>query len=166
MQLQSYLFPCEIYTGNFQVEGQFRTIGNINIFLNDESNFSFELLNATVKPIAQGVRVKPLNPLGPAYVPRTEVQAMILGNLDNADVQLLPRTQMLTCYTDTYIIRGDFHLPTEARVGQVFKQVKATFFPVTNAQIYTMRPITYPVSGEADMLFINSEALCVYYVED
>src|SRR5688572_23702110 len=105
-------YPIDILTANFQIQGEFRPRGNPNVFVNDAQYNELTINDAMLKPIMPGAKFGPLN-TAELYLPKREVQVMTLQGFPVAEAQLMATKLRLICFTDTYIIRGDFHAGPE-----------------------------------------------------
>lgn len=155
-------FPAEILTGYFQISGKMEVRGNPTIYLNDASFDVFSVHDATMTPLTPGSSIGPVKvPL--LYLPKTEPHVVLIGNFNPKDAQLLPNIINLVAFTDTYVIKGSFHAGPETKADDVFFYSPGPFFPATDAEIYTMRPLAADLGGEADLVFIHRNHVRSFY---
>lgn len=166
MQIRTSEYPIEIFTGYFQVSGVMDSRGEPSAYINDERVPNFTVRDGSMTPLSRGVPVGEITPKGAIYMPKNEVEVLIVGDYPLSQAKPMPKTVVMACYTDTYIVRGRYHMPAEVRADDVFKVVKGIFFAVSEAEIYTLRPTTVDIRGEAELLYINGDAVRVYYEEE
>jgi len=162
MQVNVTSFPVEILTGHFQISGGLDVRGNPTIYLNDSSIDVFAIHKATLTPLAAGTSVGQVQ-LPLLYVPKTEPHVLLIGNFEAKQAQLLPNKINLVAFTDTYVIKGDFHAGPETKADDVLYYSPGPFFPATNAEIYAMRPLAADLGGEADLVFIHKSHVRTFY---
>ncbi len=165
MQIRTSEYPIEIFTGYFQVSGVIDSRGEPASFINDERQPNFTIRDGTMTPLTKGVPVGEITPPSLIYMPKDEVEVFIVGDYPIAEAKPMPKTILMACYTDTYVIRGYYHMPAEVKADDVFKVVKGPFFAVSNAEIYTLRPTAMDIRGEAELLYINGDSVRIYYEE-
>jgi hypothetical protein len=164
MQVKIITFPVEILTGHYQVSGELEVRGSPAVFLNDASFDVFNVHNATMTPLVTGSPVGPVKvPL--LYLPKTEPQVILVGNFDPKDAQLLPNKIRLVSFTDTYVIRGDFHAGPETKADDILYFAAGPFFPATDAEIYPLRPLAADLGGQADMVYVHKSHVRTFYSE-
>jgi hypothetical protein len=155
-------FPVEILTGHFQISGDLEVRGNPSVYVNDASFDVFAVHKATMTPLAPGTSVGPVKvPL--LYVPKTEPHVMLVGNLEPKDAQLLPNKINLVAFTDTYVIKANFHAGPETKADDVLFYATGPYFPATEAEIYAMRPLTADLGGQADLVFVHRNHVRTFY---
>lgn len=164
MQVNITTFPVEILTGHYQVSGNLEIRGNPAIFVNDASFNVFNVHDATLTPLVTGSPVGPVK-LPLLYLPKTEPHVVLIGNFTPQEAQLLPNKLRLVCFSDTYVIRGDFHVGPETKADDALYYAAGPFFPVTNADIYAMRPLTADLGGQADLVYIHKNHVRAFYSE-
>lgn len=162
MQVNISSYPVEILTGHFQIGGEMEVRGNPTIFLNDASIDVFAIHKATLTPLATGTSVGQVQvPL--LYVPKTEPHILLVGNFDPKSAQLLANKIPLVCFTDTYVIKAEFHAGPETKADDVLYYSAGPFFPATAAEIYAMRPLAADLGGEADLVFVHKSHVRTFY---
>ena len=161
MEVQTTAYPIEILTASYQIMGEFTPRGNPALFLNDPQVASFRLEKGTLVPLMPGARIGEMA-VGSLYVPRDEVQIVVIGNLDAQGAALLPRPLKLVCFTDTYAVRATFHTDQETRIEDVVA-TSGLFLPATDAEIFALRPLMADIGGEAPLIFIHKKAIKAFY---
>ena len=162
MQIQTTTYPVEIMTADYQAAGTFAPRGNPAMFINDESVQTFTLQDATFTPLMPGAHIGTVK-ASPLFVPKPHTHIMLIGDLKPEDALLLPKPLTLVCFTDTYAVRGTFHIGTETQPADLLTEMAGTFLAATDAEIYSLRPLGQAISGVADLLFINKHALRGYH---
>lgn len=158
MQIQTTTYPIEIMTADYQVAGMFSPRGNPAMFVNDQSVQAFTLSDATFTPLMPGANIGAVS-APTLYVPKQHAQILLVGELAPADASLLPKPLPLVCFTDTYAVRGTFHVGAETQPADLLSDTAGTFLSATDAEIYSLRPLGQAISGAADLLFINKYAI-------
>jgi hypothetical protein len=156
-------YPVEVLTASYQISGEFQPRGNMIIFLNDANVSSLTITNATLMPLMPGARTGAI-PSPELYVLKSEVQVLIIGDFPPEEAQLMPKKLPLVCFTDTYAIRATFHVGAETQPADVFS-VQSLFLPITDLDIFTLRPLTQEIGGQADLAFIYRPAVRVFQTQ-
>lgn len=162
-QLKSY--PVEILTSNYQISGEIQPRGNPAFFINDEQIDTFMIYGASITPLIRGTPVGEMS-VPTLSIPRTQIQALILGNYTTQEAQLLPNQIGLTCFTDAFVLRGIFHGGAEATASTLLHDMPGPFFPATNVEIFAIRPLAVEFGGIAELLFVQRDAVEVFYGHD
>lgn len=165
MRIQTSEYPIEIFSGYFHVSGVMDSRGEPSAFINDERQPTFTVRNGSMTPLSKGVPVGEITPPGSIYLPKDEIQVLIVGDYPLSEAKPMPKKVLMTAYTDTFIIRGYYHMPAEVKAPDVFKAVTKMFFAVSDAEIYTLRPTQVDIRGEAELLYLNGDAVRVYYAD-
>lgn len=158
MQIQTTPFMVELLLENYQAAGTFDVRGNPAVYLNDQSMHTITLRDASLTPLMSGASVGEVS-TPTLFVPKADVQIVLVGDYSRAEAQLLPRVIPLVCFTDTYAIRATFHAGLETLPVDVFYEPLGDFLPATDVEIYSLRPLVHPVSGSTDLVFIHKKAI-------
>ncbi|HEC21381.1 MAG TPA: hypothetical protein ENI95_00530, partial [Chloroflexi bacterium] len=118
MQVQVRSYPVDVLTAHYRVYGELQTRGDPTIFLNDENVSTLTVYDATLMPLRQGMRLGAVM-AREIHIPKNEPQVLILGNFE-PEVRPLPKTANLICFTDTYVLRGTFHMGLETQISDLF----------------------------------------------
>ena len=159
--LQSY--PCDILTAHYRVYGELRPRGEPAVYFNSEGIDSFTIYDATMMPLREGMRLGGVSS-DELFIPSTEPQVIILGNYEPA-VRLLPRKERLICFTDTYLLRGTFHMASETRTSDVFWSNIGPFFAATMVDIYSLYPLATEVKANAPLCYLRGDAVRAFYAQ-
>lgn len=164
MQVNIRTLPVEILTGHYQIGGNLEIRGNPAIFVNDASFNAFAIHDAALTPLAGG------SPIGNVkvpllYLPKSEPHVVLIGNFSPQDAQLLPNKIRMIAFTDTYVIRGEFHTGPETKPDDVFYFAAGPFFPATAVDIYAMRPLAADLGGQADLVYVHKNHIRAFYTE-
>jgi hypothetical protein len=164
MQVNIITFPVEILTGYYQISGNMEVRGNPAVFVNDATFEVFNIHDATLTPLVAGSPVGQVKvPL--LYLPKTEPQVILIGKFTAQEAQLLPNKIRLVAFTDTYVIRGDFHAGPETKADDVLFYAVGPYFAATDAEIYAMRPLAADLGGQADIVYIHRGHVRSFYGE-
>ena len=165
MDIQLKVYPVEILTGNYQISGEMQPRGNPAFFVNDEATTTFTINNATLTPLLRGTAVGEIS-LPALYLPKEQIQVLIFGDYAPQEAQLLANKIGLTCFTDTYVIRGIFHGGAESTAGGILYDMPGPFFPATDVEIFAIRPLALEFGGAAELVFVQRNAVEVFYSQD
>ena len=161
MEVVTRTYPIEVLTAHFQVGGEFSPRGNPGVFLNDQQVETFVIEGASSQPLAYGSKLGQMSS-SPAFVPKNEIQILTMDGFEPQEALLMPKKVNLLVFTDTYAIRGTFHTGAETPASDVFVQ-GGPFFPLTNVEIFSTRPMAVDVSGGADLAYLHRNAVRVFY---
>ncbi|NDJ36859.1 MAG: hypothetical protein GYB64_19575 [Chloroflexi bacterium] len=165
MEIELKTYPIQLLTSHYMITGSITPRGNPSIFLNDPRLDVYEINSATINPLEAGTPVATIT-VPTAYVPRGKTQVIILGDYTVDEAQPMPKTEVMAVFTDTYLVHGHYHMAQEVTGSDLFFVQKGPMYPVTRAEIYTLRPIREPIGGEADLLYINGELVESFYLEE
>jgi hypothetical protein len=161
MQVIVNTFPVDILTAHYRVYGEIRTRGNPTIFLNDQNVSTLTIYDATLTPLRPGMKLGAVA-ADELHIPKTEPQVIILGNY-KPEIMPLPKKERLICFTDTYILRGTFHMGSETRIEDVFYALPGPFFEATKLDIYSLYPLAVEVNAHAELAYIRGKAARAFY---
>jgi|YNPNPStandDraft_1061719.scaffolds.fasta_scaffold41374_3 hypothetical protein len=154
-------YPVDIMTAHYRVYGEIRTRGDPVLFLNDQNVSTLTVYDATLMPLRQGMRLGAVS-TDELHVPKHEPQVIILGNFI-PETRPLPKTERLICFTDTYILRGTFHMSVETKVHDVFYAQPGPFFAVTRLDIHALYPLAVEVKANAELAYLRGAAVRAFY---
>lgn len=167
MEVQLRSYPLEIFTAHFAITGQFTPRGLPTVFINDANYLGLTLKEARIQPLAQGGRVGAIE-VEEAYIPKEEAQVIVMGGVDPDDAQLLHKTHRLMCFTDLYVLRGNFHTGSEALPADVFYFSGGPFYPASELELFARVPLAAEIKLEespAPLAMVNRSAIRLSYQE-
>lgn len=164
MDLKLKQYPVQILTSHFMVTGTFTPRGDPFIFLNDDGVTTFAITEATITPLTPGAGVGDVS-IPELRVPKREAQIFIIGDYTAQEARPLPKTGVMSCFTNAYVVHGEFHMSPEVTPQDLFFVQKGPFYVATTAEVYSLIQLTTEVSGEADMLFVNGQSVEVFYID-
>ncbi len=162
MEVQLKTYPVDCLANGYLVSGELTPRGDPFIFINDNNITTFAIENATLTPLVADSLVAEMQQ-STAYVPKTQVQVLMFGNYTIEDARPLQTTQRVVAFTDTYVIRANFHTSPEVQIGDFLFVIDRPFFAISNAEIFALRPLSTEVGGEIDLAFIQRDAIRTYY---
>ncbi len=165
MQVILTAHNVEIFTANYHLSGELHMRGAPGIFLNDALYPVFTLVGGVIHPLAQGTQIGAMN-VTRFYVPKQSIEVVGLPEIDMAEVQLMSSTRRLIVFTETYVVRGDFHTGPETASGDVFHVTSGPFFPATNVEIHAVRPTPTDVRRKMPLVYVYRDAVQVLYSQD
>lgn len=148
-------FPVDILTPHYRVYGEIRTIGDPLIFLNDKNTQVLTIHDVVLLPLRKQVRLGSVS-VDKFHIPVTEVHIISLGNYQPT-ITPLPKTEQLICFTDTFLLRGTFHMSVETRVQDVFWSSSGAFFAITNVDILSLYPLQADVQAYTTLGYVRGE---------
>jgi hypothetical protein len=162
MEIKVNEYPVEMLSSNLQVTGTLSTRGQPPLYINDQQVSILTIEDATVTPLMTGARIGPMN-VPATYVPKTWVDILLIGDFSVSDISLLPNTFRLICFTASYAVRATFHGGVEMQAADVFGSRTGPFLPVTDAEVFAIRPLAVEVGGTADLIFLNQQSIQAYH---
>ena len=155
--------PTTILLPGFMAEGTLHVRGMLQTYINDEQRPVLSLYDASLYGLEQG------NPARSVRVPelflRKDVcQAIAFREtFSQEDVGLKPRSERLAAYTSHYVIQGNFHLGTDALVGDFIEAAKSWFINVTDAAFFTLFPAQAGILSGAPLVFLYRDAVRMHH---
>jgi hypothetical protein len=154
-------YAVHFFTPSFQFSGQLEIIGNLLDFLNDTRR---DVL------ICQQVRIVPLKP-GLRELTRPSISIrkteFVLLYFDDpsaqSEMRLLTRAETTVIYTDLAIVRGDVHLPAEARANDFLAAVSGILLPVTSVSLFKVVEFPLPFPDHCDLLLVGRDYIQMYH---
>jgi hypothetical protein len=165
LEIQLTPYSIEVLTGSYQASGVLSPRGHPGVFLNDVNYSTLTITEAQLKPIIYGAR-SPEMKVPELSVPKREVQLLILRELNPADAMLLPHKQPMMCFTDTYAIRCTFHTGPETREADVLSSSAGLFYPVTDVEVFALRPLGAEVGKAVPMAFVQRDAVHAFFAQN
>lgn len=160
-ELQLATLTAEWLLEDYLVGGTFQPIGDVGVFLNDRTRAYVQVSGAAVRPLAPDRQVA-----GPAgvtiQVARSKILAVsLVKGEEAAEVRRLAASRAATFYVGPYAIRGQVHVNADARDEDLLDDAR-DFYPVSDAQVFPLRPLANVPSGRVPLLFINRLHLPLY----
>lgn len=165
MQIQEQKYPVDILTGNYRVSGELRPLGNPTIYLNDNSRTTLTVFDATVVSLRPGIQLEPMA-ANALYVPKKEPHVLIIGKLTLDEVKPPPKLAPIVCLTDTYLLKGNFHMGMDTKVVDVFSVLAGPFFFASNLKIVSLYTDAVAVHAAAGLAYVHRDAIRSFYVPD
>jgi hypothetical protein len=160
--LEQNVYSTELLTRWFRIIGQLRLVGELISFLNDPQRHVLTVEQAQVTPLQPGYRIGEFTK-SEVVVPRQEVQIVLVDELRAEEMRLLPRTEHLVVYTNTYAVSGRFHTGAETRTDDIFHVSPGPFFPASNAKVCSISPLNMSIEGETPVAFLSKEHLDLFH---
>lgn len=161
MQVIVNTYPVDILTPHYRVYGELRTRGDPTLFLNDESNATLTVHDATLIPLRQDMRLGAVT-MDELHIPKHEPQVLTVGDY-TPQVRPLPKAVRLICFTDTYLLRGTFHMSPETRTNDVFYSRQSLFFAVTDLDTYSLYPLAVEVKARSALAYLRGGSVRAFY---
>jgi len=161
MQVMTKTYAIEVLTAHFQVGGGFSPRGNPGVFLNDQQVETFIIEEATSQPLNYGTKLGQVTTT-PAFIPKDEVHILTLDGFHPHEASLMPKPVRLLIFTDSFAIRGTFHTGAETPASDMFV-LGGPFFPLTDVEIFSTRPMAVDVNGGAELAYIHRNAVRLFY---
>jgi hypothetical protein len=162
MEIQKTIYPVQVLASSYQVAGEISPRSNPAMYVNDPAVLAIPVENAIIVPLMPDARIGEMKVPVETFVPRDQIQVLLVANVDPAQAGLRPKSIRLLCFTDTYAIRATFHVPSEAEANEVFN-LPGPFYPATNAEIFALRSLAVEIAGQAELVFVNKDAIHVFH---
>jgi len=166
LTLSKRLYRCEVFTDTFKIEGKLEPMGDIINALDDKGRDCMPIHDATMTPISAH------NPLSSIVIPELILNKQnlafitLLDPSDYEDIRLQTNIAVLTAYTSSFAIQGEFHLGGEVRVRYFLDSVVAEYVPVTNAKLFPLVPPKANIATHRPFVIINTNFITMYHSED
>ncbi|MGQ9628098.1 MAG: hypothetical protein ACUVV0_14485 [Anaerolineae bacterium] len=159
------LYPAEIYTSTFKIEGEIEPFGRLIDVLNDPGRSFVIVHRVTISPLYI------TNPMKPITVPEISLDKrdILFLNLksreDREEIRLLTNIQRIIAYMPQFILRANFHLGEEVRIRDMMDAMTATFFGITDVTLFpTFSPKT-KIPEKHELLLVNKNFIHTYHSE-
>ena len=158
VKLQSIDLGVTVFTALFQVRGKLRVAGILQTFLNDESKSSFSILDAEI--ITFDANSPALRMSQAEFVIMKQYADVIAFDQPPAQgaISFLPRTELLTVYTDRLAVKGKFYMGTESTINS-FVTAAGSFVAASDVAIYPIVPVNGGIVGEAPVVLFHRDAI-------
>lgn len=156
--------PVQILTPNFQITGQMEVIGPPMTFLNDPSREGVIIHDVRVAPLATEGRFKGFSQ---SQITLNRLEILLLYFPDpniRSSIQALTRKESYIVYTPSAILRGHFHMSAEAQATDFLSLTSGDFLPFTDAQVFSLHPLSLPYPERADMFLVGKKHLHIYHL--
>jgi hypothetical protein len=155
-------FNANVVLPGFEVIGQIEPIGPWIDFLNSKDKHVLPMYTARVLPFG-GAATTPERPQ--VYVGRQEVLLLHLPDrASHSTVYMLKNVQSAIVHAGPLVIRGEIHLGVDASLATFLDDLPGSFFPVTNAEIFSTQTLPVPLPRKADLIFLNRAQMQLYYL--
>ena len=147
----------------FMAEGTLQVRGMLQTYINDEQRPVLSLYDASLYGLEQG------NPARSVRVPEVFLRKSVCQviafqeTFSQEDVGLKPRSERLAAYTSHYVIQGNFHLGTDALIGDFIEAAKSWFINVTDAAFFTLFPAQAGILSGAPLVFLHRDAVRMHH---
>jgi len=78
-------------------------------------------------------------------------------------IRLAPNIHVLTVYTPSFVIQGEFHLGGEMRVRDFIDSLTLDFTPVTNAKFFPSVSTKASFAPSCPFIIINKNMMAFYH---
>jgi hypothetical protein len=162
MELHLPTYSLEVFTANYHISGSMQPRGPISVFINDVQYPCLALTDASVQPLMSGAKVGTMQS-AEIYIPKTEIQIVVVNDLAPADAQLLTGKKPLIVFTDTYVMRGNFHTGPETKPIDLFWFGGGPCYGATDVNIFGVRPLAREINIQAPIAYIHRSAVQSFY---
>ena len=159
-QIQEY--TVELLTSTVHVSGKVSLLGDFILYLNDTQRLTIVVKDAQVTPLQTDWRVGGVS-RPQAVVPKSKVHILMVADLNPDALQLMPHPQQLIVYTDTFVVNATLYIGADTNVPDIFYVSPGPFFPATQAQVYSVKPLNVEIKRAAPVIFIHREHIGVFY---
>ena len=152
----------EIITDSFWAKGEFESLGDPHLYLNQEDLTMLPLKKPQIIPWS----FTGLPPARPQQMlaHRDEIQLLrFLQAESNDKYKRPPRTQKLFLYFPLFVVQGQTPLLSEADLKNFLDFWKGTFLPITDASIHYLTQGPMPLTNQAELLYINRQQIQGYF---
>jgi len=156
-------YEAQLLTQSFQFNGRLETVGNPLDFLNDPTRDALILRQAYIAPLTPG---GPIRGLARPQVSVRRQEVLFLyyaGSEAREAIRLLARREPLIAYTPLAVLRGTFHLPAEALLGDFLASTTGSFLPITHAQLFFLQRLPSPFPSECELLMVGRQYIQLYH---
>ena len=166
LALTKRLYRCEIFTEAFRIEGKLEPMGEIITALGDNRRICMTVYEATITPISAQHRLGSMAAPELVINKKNVVFVALLDKTDYEGIRLAPNIQILTAYTQSYAIQGEFHLGGEMRVRDFIDTLTLDFAPVTNVKFFTLAPPKVNLTATCPFIILNKNFIAMYHGEN
>jgi len=153
----------DISAGNFLVRGEIEPRGDLIVYMNDNNNTSFAILNAQFMPDGPEYKVPAIKQ---SLITINQDRLAFLGVINEADmerVQFVQSSRTAVFYTNWFAIRGALHVHGEAKEEELMEPTRH-FYAVTNATIFPIRETTHTPHRTYPLVIINRSEMIGYHL--
>ncbi len=155
-------YRAELFTAAYHLSGELHMRGAPGPFLNDHVNKVFTLVGGIIRPLARETAVMPVD-VRTVHAAKASIEILGLPGAEPKDVQLMAAICRLVCFTESYVVEGEFHTGAETRPADVFYFVGGPFFPATNVRIRAVRPVASEVDMLLPLAYVHRDAVRALY---
>lgn len=165
LQVQVQKYPVDILTAHYRVYGELRVLGHPLHYLNNETVSALSVFDAMLVPIRSGARIGEMS-APQLLVPKTEPQILILGRRAPDETSPLPKSERMVCFTDTYVVRGIFHMRVDSQLQDTFTKEFGPYFLAADLEIVTLYDVATEVKAMADQAYIHGRAIRAFFASE
>jgi len=153
----------QILTLSFHFTGYLETIGSPTEFLESSDRDGLILYDARLAPLTPGGMVKGLSQ-PQVTIRRQEIVLLHLADAESqATIRTLPRQELLIAYTPLAVVRGGFHLPTEALTTDFLSSTSGELLPVRDALLFMLSPPPLTFPDRAGLILVGRRHIQFYH---
>lgn len=153
----------QILTLSFHFTGYLETVGPPTEFLDAEHRDGLVLYDARLAPLTPGGMVKGLSQ-PQVTIRRREIVLLHLADAESqATIRTLPRRELLIAYTPLAVVRGAFHLPTEAAMTDFLSTTPGELLPVRDVLLFLLSPPPLTFPDRADLMLVGRRHIQFYH---
>jgi hypothetical protein len=154
-------YNATVVVPGFEIVGQIEPIGPWIDFLNSKDKHILPMYAARVLPIG-GAATTPER--SQVYVSRADILLLHLPDrASHSTVHMLKNVQAAIVHAGPLVIRGEIHLGVDATLATYLDDLPGSFFPMTNAELFSTHALPVPLPRQADLIFLNRAQLQLYY---
>ena len=153
----------DISAGNFLVRGEIEPRGDLIVYMNDENNTSFAVLNAQFMPDGPEYKVSTIKQNSITINQNHLAFVGIIHEADLERIQFVQSSRTAVFYTNWFAIRGELHVHGEAKEEELMESTR-TFYAVTQASIFPIRQTTHAPHRTYPLVIINRAEMIGYHL--
>jgi hypothetical protein len=153
----------DVSAGNFLVRGEIEPRGDLVVYMNDENNSSFAILNAQFMPDGPEYKVPTIKQASITVNQEHIAFVGVINEEDVARIQFVQAARTAVFYTNWFAIRGNLHVHGETKEDELMEPTK-NFYIVTDVSIFPIRQTTHEPQRKYPLVILNRTEIIGYHL--
>ncbi len=153
-----------VVTAGFQFKGQLESVGSVGDFVSSTARISLSFYDVQMMPLSPNFPLKSMLRPHIVILKSHIILLYLVSEEARATVRTFTRREMMTVYTPVAICRGEFAMPSEARLGDLLSVVPGDLLPLVNVQMMPLVKFPVPFPPQVEMIMVGRSHLLFYHL--
>jgi len=155
--------PVKMVLEHFLLEGKLKTVGSLDVGLNNEAYNYVSILQVTATPWHQ---TNPLKPVNCAEMHLKIQDIWMICPVEPAGqsaIKLLPHQEGVILYLGGFVLNAKLSMGADIPLSGVMEALPKRFLPITEVSLFPLFPPKASLPGVIPVALVNRQKISHYY---